>query len=285
MNNVGDGGRRKDTGLGTPHEDGTAGQGTESDMSERRSGGGAPGRRRTQTGDALSGPAGASGAGNPGDAGDAGVLESVLATAIRADDLAPDAEQRAVAAFRAAHSAGGRPARTRTRRRDDWRRLAEKRRSRRPVKLTFGVVFAGLALGGVAVAAVGSSTDATGSGSGTGRGTARPSAVAPDRPGDAGSSPSSSAGGGRPTDRPANAQDTAAHCRAYEQVQGRGKALDSTAWQRLVTAAGGDDRVAAYCSEQLTGTGRSAKSTPGNSQANGGQDNGKDKDKAKDKDR
>ncbi|MFG2955434.1 hypothetical protein ACGF5O_17110 [Streptomyces sp. NPDC048291] len=238
-------------------------------MSERLSGGGAPGRRRAQTGDALSGPA---------DAGDADVLESVLATAIRADGLAPDAEQRAVAAFRAAHSAGVQPARTR--RRDDWRRPAEKRRSRRPLKVTFGVVFAGLALGGVAVAAVGSSTDGTG----TGRGTARPSAVAPERPGDAGSSPSSSAGGGRPTDRPANAQDTAAHCRAYEQVQGRGKALDSTAWQRLVTAAGGEDRVAAYCSEQLTGTGKSAKgtadpakSTPGNGRANGGQGNGKDK--------
>ena len=261
-------------------------------MSERLSGGGAPGRRRAQTGDALSGPADAGDSGDARDAPDAGVLESVLATAIRADDLAPDAEQRAVAAFRAAHSAGVQPARTR--RRDDWRRPAEKRRSRRTVKLTFGVAFAGLALGGVAVAAVcsvGSSTHGTG----TGRGTAHPSAVAPDRPGDAGSSPSSSAGGGRPTDRPVTAQDTAAHCRAYEQVQGHGKALDSTAWQRLVAAAGGEDKVAAYCSEQLTGTGKSAKSTansangsqgdtgasakstPGNGQANGGQGNGKDK--------
>ncbi|MFJ8488599.1 hypothetical protein ACIRBZ_09495 [Streptomyces sp. NPDC094038] len=47
---------------------------------------------------------------------------------------------------------------------------------------------------------------------------------------------------------------------------------------------GGEDRVAAYCSEQLTGTGKSAKSTadsakstPGNGRANGGQGNGKDK--------
>ncbi|MBW8798964.1 MAG: hypothetical protein JF597_36965 [Streptomyces sp.] len=261
-------------------------------MSERLTGGGAPGRRRAQTGDALSGHA---------DAHAADLLETVLGTAIRADDPAPDAEQRAVAAFRAAHSAGAH--RARTRRRDDWRPV-EKRRARRPVKLTFGVVFAGLALGGVAVAAVGSVGSSTeGTGPGTGRGTAHPSSAAPDRPGDAGPSPSS--GSVRPTDRPATAQDTEAHCRAYEQVQGHGKALDSTAWQRLVAAAGGEDRVAAYCSGQLTGataapsgstgsgksakgaansangsqgdTGSSARSTPGNSQANGGQGNGKDK--------
>ncbi|MER6077634.1 hypothetical protein [Streptomyces sp. NPDC001833] len=261
-------------------------------MSERLIGGGAPDRRHAQTGDALSGSA---------DAGDADVLETVLATAIRADEIAPDAEQRAVAAFRAAHFAGAH--RARTRRRDDWRPV-EKRRSRRPVKLTFGVVFAGLALGGVAVAAVGSVGSST-DGTGTGANTAHPSAVAPDRPGDAASSPTSSSGGGRPTDRPVTAQDTEAHCRAYEQVQGHGKALGSTAWQRLIAAAGGEDKVAAYCSEQLAGataapsssagtgksakaaansangsqgnTGASAKSTPGNGQANGGQGNGKDK--------
>jgi hypothetical protein len=43
------------------------------------------------------------------------------------------------------------------------------------------------------------------------------------------------------------AADTEAQCRAYEDVEGRGKAMDATAWQRLVTAAGGERNVAAYC--------------------------------------
>ncbi|MCZ0987347.1 hypothetical protein O1M54_19755 [Streptomyces diastatochromogenes] len=50
---------------------------------------------------------------------------------------------------------------------------------------------------------------------------------------------------------PATAKDTLAHCRAYEQIKDRGKALEATAWQRLVTAAGGEENVAAYCSEQI----------------------------------
>ena len=66
---------------------------------------------------------------------------------------------------------------------------------------------------------------------------------------------SASRSGGHPT----TAQDTEAKCRAYDQVGGNGKALDSTAWQRLVTAAGGADRVAAYCAEQLA---QAAKAEP-----------------------
>ncbi|MCT9145653.1 hypothetical protein N4G67_42450, partial [Streptomyces violarus] len=53
-------------------------------------------------------------------------------------------------------------------------------------------------------------------------------------------------------DRPAPAQDTEARCRAYQQVEGRGRALDATAWQRLVEAAGGERNVTAYCAEQLS---------------------------------
>ncbi|MGW5061766.1 hypothetical protein ACWEQ2_31320 [Streptomyces sp. NPDC004096] len=40
------------------------------------------------------------------------------------------------------------------------------------------------------------------------------------------------------------------HRRAYEQFHHRGKALEATAWQRLVAAAGGKDKVASYCSER-----------------------------------
>ncbi|MFI6492290.1 hypothetical protein [Streptomyces sp. NPDC050564] len=204
-------------------------------MGERLSGDGVMGRRRVHPGGAVSGPR---------DARAAAALESVLAAVLRVGDLDPEAEQRAVAAFRTAHTAGAH--RARTRRRDDWRPAAE-RRARRPAKMTFGVVFASLTLGGVAVAAIGSAGSST-DGAGAGRGTAHPSAVAPDRPGDAASSAS---GGPGATDGPATAQDTEAHCRAYEQVKDRGKALDATTWQRLVAAAGGKDKVAAYCSEQL----------------------------------
>ncbi|MGW7244195.1 hypothetical protein [Streptomyces sp. NPDC054804] len=135
-----------------------------------------------------------------------------------------------------------------------------------------------------------------------GRATAHPSAVASPRPG--GGAASHPSGSARPTDRPAIAQDTEAHCRAYDRVQGRGKALGATAWQRLVAAAGGTDKVAVYCSEQLTretakpshsaGAGKSGKraansangtaggtsasgNASANSEANGGQGKGKKK--------
>jgi hypothetical protein len=191
----------------------------------------------------------------------------VLAAVIRAGDLDPVAEQRAVAAFRAARDAGAH--RARTRRRDDWRSPAE-RRAGRPVKTTFAAVFASLALGGVAVAAIGSAGSST-NGTDAGRETAHPSALAPDRPG--GGSPSAPSGGLGPAEGPAAAQDTEAHCRAYEQIKDSGKALDATAWQQLVAAAGGKDKVVAYCAEQLArataapgkpaGTGKAGKPTAG----------------------
>ncbi len=221
-------------------------------MGERMSGDGARDRRRTHPGGAVSGAR---------DVRDTAALETALAAAIRGGgQLDPEAEQRAVAAFRAARDAGAHRARTRLR--DDWRQSAQ-RRAGRSLKTTFGVVFASLTLGGVAVAAIGSAGSST-HGAGDGRGTAdptaaHPSAVAPDRPG--GQNSSASAGTG-PTDGPASAQDTEAHCRAYENVGDRGKALDATAWKRLVTAAGGKDKVAAYCSGQLART-TPAPETPG----------------------
>ncbi|WP_330339330.1 hypothetical protein [Streptomyces sp. NBC_00557] len=234
-------------------------------MGERLSGDGAPVRhRQVHPGGTRSGPSGAQ---------DAAALETVLGAALRTDRLDPEAEQRALTAFRAAgHRAGAR--RARTRRRDDWR-PREERRLRRPVRMTFGVVFASLALGGVAVAAI-EHAGSPGHGAGTATKAAHRPAVAAGRP-DGTASPSSSGGPG-PTGRPSPAQDTEAHCRAYEQVAGRGKALASTAWQQLVTAAGGEDKVAAYCSRQLAratakpekpaGTGapgrRAANSTSGN---------------------
>ncbi|MEU6550508.1 hypothetical protein ABZ915_09500 [Streptomyces sp. NPDC046915] len=211
-------------------------------MGKRLSGGGGPGRRRARPGGAASGP---------WDVRDSAALETALAAALREDGLAPEAEQRAVAAFRAARGTH----KARTRRRDDWRLPAE-RRTGRSVKMTFGVVFASLTLGGVAMAAIGS-VGSSADGADAGRGTAHPSSTAPGRPG--GAAPSTSPGGHGPTDRPATAKDTEAHCRAYEQVQNHGKALDATAWRRLIAAAGGKDEVAAYCSAQLA----RATATPG----------------------
>ncbi|EPJ38041.1 hypothetical protein STAFG_4861 [Streptomyces afghaniensis 772] len=88
------------------------------------------------------------------------------------------------------------------------------------------------------------------------------------RPPAATRAPGASAGGatGTPSgsasarpDRPAPSRDTEAHCRAYEQADGRGKAMDATAWKRLVEAAGGERNVTAYCAEQLA----RAKAKPG----------------------
>lgn len=214
-------------------------------MGERLNGDGAPVRHRHGH------PDGTGTVSGPRDAQDFTTLETALETAlgavIRADRLDPEAEQRALAAFRAAAHGAGAP-RARTRRRDDWR-PREERSVRRSVRMTFGAVFASLALGGVAYAAIGSAGSSA-DGAGAGRGSAQPSAVAPDQPG--GTTSSKSSGRHDRTHRPSTAKDTEAHCRAYKQVEGHGKALDATAWQRLIAAAGGKDKVAAYCSEQLT---------------------------------
>ncbi|MBC9729129.1 hypothetical protein H8R17_31375 [Streptomyces sp. TRM68367] len=174
-------------------------------------------------------------------------LEALLAASLRVDGVDAEGERRAVAAFRAAREAGAH--RARTRRRDDWR-PREQRRAGRPVKVTFSVVFASLTLGGVAVAAIGvgdSSPDRSGEGGG---GRPQVSATAPGASAGNSSAPQSGPGSAA-ADRPGTARDTEAHCRAYEKVEKRGRALDGTAWQRLVKEAGGAANVPAYCAEQL----------------------------------
>ncbi|MFJ8197710.1 hypothetical protein [Streptomyces sp. NPDC096152] len=214
-------------------------------MGERRSGGSAHGRRRGHPGSTVSG-AGHRTRDLIPEAQQARV-EVLLAAALRGNSLDAEAEQRAVMAFRAARDTGAQGARSR--RRDDWR-APEPRRKRRSVKVTAGLALAGLTLGGVAVAAIGSARSSDG-GPGDGPSTRPSSGVS------AGASAGPSAGGpGTPgpsptTDRPATARDTEAHCRAYEKVKDRGKALDATAWRRLVRAAGGEDKVIGYCADQL----------------------------------
>ncbi|MFD7457132.1 MULTISPECIES: hypothetical protein [unclassified Streptomyces] len=210
-------------------------------MGERLSGDGAPDRLHTHyPGTSASGPLDE----------DTGRLEAWLAATMRTNGVDAEAEGRAVAAFRAAREAGAR--RPRTRRRDDWRPRTRPGLAR-SAKAALSLFAVSLTLGGVAVAAIGSAGS-------PGRDTAdehrrtTPSHSARSQPADptAGrpsarpSVPASGTGPARP-DRPSAAADTEAHCRAFEQVGGRGKALDATAWQRLVAAAGGAEKVAAYC--------------------------------------
>jgi hypothetical protein len=193
------------------------------DMGEWQSGGGPRGRRRVHPGVAV-----------PEDAG----LAALLGAALREGVVDAEAEKRAVAAFREARDAGTHVARTR--RRDDWR-PRDRYRIGRSAKATLAVILASLTLGGVAMAAIGSagSSHKGGEHSRTHSSTLPPSPPA--------SEPSASA----TPDRPATAKDTVAHCQAYEKVKGNGEALESTAWQRLIAAAGGAQHVEAYCAEQL----------------------------------
>lgn len=227
-------------------------------MGEHQGDGGPPGRRHAHPPGAGSGPGEVRGAG--GDSwtgggardGDASV-EAVLVAALRGGAVDAAGEQRAVEAFRAARDGGALRA-ARTRRRDDWR-PRRRPRARRSVNATLALLLAGLTLGGVAVAAIGSagSPDA-GPGGGRPTGPSSGSSAAPRdvRP-PGGSHPPGgpTTPGGATPDRPATARDTVAHCRAYEQIEHNGKALDATAWQRLVTAAGGKEYVAAYCARRL----------------------------------
>ncbi|MFE6284949.1 hypothetical protein [Streptomyces sp. NPDC057877] len=199
-------------------------------MGERLSGGGVSGRRGA--------------AADPWWAERDGALEALLTTALREGRIDADAEQRAVAAFRTARDAGAHRARARTRRRDDWRPRAH-RRAGRSLKATLAVVLGSLTLGGVAVAAIGSA-GSTSDDAGKARTRPETSTLSPKTP-TQGSAPTGPSAATTSPDGPSTAQDTEAQCRAYEQVAGRGQALDATAWQRLVAAAGGEEKVDAFC--------------------------------------
>ncbi|MFE0471148.1 hypothetical protein ACFW2V_05955 [Streptomyces sp. NPDC058947] len=217
------------------------------------------------------------GLGSPNGPGSAALreaeLEVLLAAALIHGGIDAEAEQRAVAAFRAARQAGAQQGRTRHR--DDWR-PRERRLPGRSLKATLSVLLASLTLGGVAVAAIGSvATDDSGEPARPPASTRAPGPSA----GGATDAPAASGSASAHPDRPGTARDTEAHCRAYERVGGRGKALDATAWQRLIEAAGGERKVTAYCAEQLAraeekagGTAAPGKGegTPGSGNANGG---------------
>ncbi|MET9380969.1 hypothetical protein ABZY09_07710 [Streptomyces sp. NPDC002928] len=211
-------------------------------MGDRHSEGGALAHRRAGAGGRA--PHADSAIGSTG-------LESALRHALRADAHGASGEQRAVAAFRAARDAGLHKE-ARTLGRDD-RRVRRSPLPRR-MKATVALFVVGLSLGGVAIAAIGS-PDSAGAPQGDSPGRRHPSPTAP-QPStavpEAATSPDPATSA--TPDRPPTAKDIQAHCRAYASVEGRGKAVNSTAWQRLVTAAGGSENVAAYCADQLAQT-------------------------------
>ncbi|MEV8122947.1 hypothetical protein AB0P07_02295 [Streptomyces sp. NPDC085944] len=217
--------------------------------------------------------------------GDAPGTEALLAAALRGEGIDAEGERRAVAAFRAVRDAEpGRAARTR--RRDDWRPRTG-RHPGRSLKTALSVLLASLTLGGVAYAAIGGGGSAADDGdpdrtrppAATDDDSVRPVATPPVTPPDpaapgrattppgGSTSPGTSTAPGvsTPPDRPATGRDTEAHCRAYERVADSGKALEATTWQRLVAAAGGADRVEAFCAEQLARpTGQESSADAGN---------------------
>jgi hypothetical protein len=190
-------------------------------------------------------------------------LDELLAAAARPAPLAREAEERAVAAFRAARDAGAPSAPTR--RADDWRPAGPRVRTGRIgtgwfgtgwIKAGLGTLVAGLTLGGVAMAAGAIPAPFGGTGDTHGPTPGESSRQGEQSPG-SGPSASSTAGpdARTPGERPPTAKDQLAHCRVYESRQGQSRAaLDATAWQRLEEAAGGPDAVAAYCARLLRET-------------------------------
>ncbi|MFB7711395.1 hypothetical protein [Streptomyces sp. NPDC056105] len=182
----------------------------------------------------------------------AGGFEALLAAAVRSTRPRADAEAQAVAAFREARDQGAHSARTR--RRDDWR-PRPRGLARWSLRTTVGTLVVGVALGGVAMAGIGAGGDAPGDDAGQ-RPTPRRSVSSPSgrptpeqvRP--SATVPAPSHAPGRSAGHPDQAGDTLAKCHAYASVQGRGKALDSPAWQRFLAEAGGEASVDAYCAAE-----------------------------------
>ncbi|MFF5884525.1 hypothetical protein ACF1DW_07790 [Streptomyces sp. NPDC014603] len=239
-------------------------------MGERQSDGGLSGRRRVRPAGAPPQPdaphpdAPVTAGPRPAPAG----VETLLAAALTGDATDTGAEQRAVAAFRAARDAGAH--RARTRRRDDWRPVGRRAGGPAP-KVTLSVLVAGLTAGGVAWAGIGTAPPSPG------RAPEHPPAVsapgtapsadpaptlrqgAPDRPAES---------SGPETRRPGSgSRATEAHCRTYERLRARGQAPDAPARRHLAEAAGGAAEVAAYCAGLLGGPAVSA--TPPGRQGGG----------------
>lgn len=204
----------------------------------------------------------------------AGSFKKLLDAAPRAAKQRDRAEERALAAFREARDRGAQSARTR--RRDDWRP-----RSRGFARWSLGTgvatLVAAVTLGGVAMAGIGAVRDAPGDDAdrqptpelSASRPPARPT---PEQVRPSAALPTLSGASARPDDHRDQAGDALAKCHAYASVRGRGKALDSPAWQRFLTQAGGESSVDAYCAAERAR--HEADGGKGRSGSHGGATNG-----------
>lgn len=189
-------------------------------------------------------------------------VEDILAAVVREESLAHDPPEQVLAAFRATRDTGALSARTR--RGDDWRPHRPHRLTKRAWRATAGAFLASLTLGGVAIATFGVPHVPGGPTPGP---ETRPSRTAP-APSTGSGTPRQPPTGATPVSPspvpglPPRSKATEAHCRSYERVTGRGHALDAAAWQRLVRAAGGEQRVPAYCAALLAQTSPPEKTTP-----------------------
>ncbi|MFJ9663807.1 hypothetical protein ACIRPP_04175 [Streptomyces sp. NPDC101219] len=195
-------------------------------------------------------------------------VEALLAAALTGDATDTGAQQRAVAAFRTARDTGAH--RARTRRRDDWR-PRESRTGGPALKATLSVLVAGLTLGGVAWAGIGTAPPSPGRAP-----EHAPAASAPDTAPSADPAPALRQGAadrpsessGQETHKPGSTSPvTEAHCRTYERLRARGHAPDAPARRHLAEAAGSVAEVAAYCAGLLGGPPASA--TPPGRQGGG----------------
>ncbi|MFI7008366.1 hypothetical protein [Streptomyces sp. NPDC050145] len=177
-----------------------------------------------------------------------------IGEALRRQPLDDRAEEAALAAFRSARAANNTA--LRTRRRDRWGPVTRGRRWARTGALT---VAAGTLFGGIAVASIGV-VDSTRHHASEVRTTSSP--VRSEAPAHGGRPPVPAGPEASPSASPSpahhgGAKGIEAHCHAFEKAfekgEGRGHALKSTAWQRLVRAAGGEQQVAGYCA-RLTGS-------------------------------
>ncbi|MFD3663563.1 hypothetical protein ACFWVF_23755 [Streptomyces sp. NPDC058659] len=203
-------------------------------------------------------------------------IEAALAAALRPTDVDDASTRAAVTAFRTARDTGLHTSR-RTRRREDWRPVSE-RRSGRSLKTALGALVASLTLGGVAIAAAVPLDlfDETEAREPKPHRTTsaplpseEPASPRPEPPLSGSPSPPR-APATHPVPHAVATQSASTGeplCGAYEKALGRGRAMEATAWKRLLAAAGGKD-VPAYCDSLPTSEATALPPVPGNKRAN-----------------
>ncbi|GHJ35945.1 hypothetical protein [Streptomyces sp. TS71-3] len=203
-----------------------------------------------------------------GDPREQRIIEALLAAVQRPQEIDPEAEQRAVAAFRLAKLDAGKP--DRSRHLDDWR----------PARLLgFGgawraalaALVATCALGGAAYATffalparhVDGPGPASRPSSSTSAGLSHPSASPDEQDPDG---PDGTPGGPPSAQVPAHER---ARCRAYLKDPARAAAKHPDDYRELVRAAGGERNLRAYCTAAAGGSAKDGKAGKEKPEKNG----------------